>query len=195
MVNFTGALFRRSPAAAPVSLALPAWGHADSPWKVDGKVLAGGAANRHSSIRPSNPGGRCSQGGVKVPTGGKGQLAQARERLRPLKSSLEVFLEKRVSRFGVIPKPTVKVRMKENGRDSRYSARRVVPYALILVLKEESHESDVARTRQRPSPRSSTRISRRNSLNRNQRARRDRSSAGAGVSEVRQAAARRLRAV
>jgi hypothetical protein len=28
-------------------------------------------------------------------------------------------LGKRVSRFGVIPKPTVKVRMKENGRDSR----------------------------------------------------------------------------
>jgi hypothetical protein len=26
---------------------------------------------------------------------------------------------KRVSRFGAIPKPTVKVRMKENGRDSR----------------------------------------------------------------------------
>jgi hypothetical protein len=37
----------------------------------------------------------------------------------------------------VIPKPTVKVRMKENGRDSRVFARRVVPYALILVLKEE----------------------------------------------------------
>jgi hypothetical protein len=83
MVNFTGAVFRRSLAAVPVSLALPAWGHADSPWKVDGKVLAGGAANRHSSIRSSNPGGRCSQGGVKVPTGGKGELAQARERLVP----------------------------------------------------------------------------------------------------------------
>ena len=27
------------------------------------------------------PGGRCSQGGVKVPTGGKGDEAQARERL------------------------------------------------------------------------------------------------------------------
>jgi hypothetical protein len=65
---------------------------------------------------------------VKVPTGGKGQLAQARERLLFLKSSLEVFLGKRVSRFGVIPKPTVKVRMKENGRDSRYyrAARRSV---------------------------------------------------------------------
>jgi hypothetical protein len=38
---------------------------------------------------------------------------QARERLLP------VCLGKRVSRFGAIPKPTVKVRMKENGRDSR----------------------------------------------------------------------------
>jgi hypothetical protein len=27
------------------------------------------------------PGGQCSQGGVKVPTGGKGDGAQARERL------------------------------------------------------------------------------------------------------------------
>jgi hypothetical protein len=47
----------------------------------------------------------------------------------------------------VIPKPTVKVRMKENGRDAGVFARRVDPYALILVLKEESHESDVARYR------------------------------------------------
>ena len=62
-------------------------------------------------IRPLIPGGRCSQGGVKVPTGGKGDVAQARERLPSP--------EGRVSRFGVIPKPTVKVRMKENGRDSR----------------------------------------------------------------------------
>src|SRR6266403_216792 len=51
----------------------------------------------------------------------------------------------RASRFGAIPKPTVKVRMTENGRDSRLSTRRVVPYALILVLIEESHESDDAR--------------------------------------------------
>ena len=35
--------------------------------------------------------------------------------------------------------------MKENGRDSRIARGCVVPYALILVLKEESHESDVAR--------------------------------------------------
>jgi hypothetical protein len=83
---------------------------------------------------------------VKVPTGGKGQVAQARERLLP-KDPLRESRGIRVSRFGVIPKPTVKVRMKENGRDSRlFLARRVVPYALILVLKEESHESDVARS-------------------------------------------------
>jgi hypothetical protein len=62
---------------------------------------------------------------VKVPTGGKGDEAQARERL--------LLHGRRVSRFGVIPKPTVKVRMKENGRDSRVIAWRVVPYALILV--------------------------------------------------------------
>jgi hypothetical protein len=47
----------------------------------------------------------------------------------------------------VIPKPTVKVRMKENGCGglARLRVVIVVPYALILVLKEESHESDVAR--------------------------------------------------
>jgi hypothetical protein len=82
-----------------------------------GKVLADVPAIRHIPIRPLNPGGRCSQGGVKVPTGGKGEAAQARERLHFLWGKLP--LEKRVSRFGVIPKPTVKVRMKENGRDSR----------------------------------------------------------------------------
>jgi hypothetical protein len=90
-------------------------------------ALAGMAALGHSSMQAAQPGGRCSQGGVKVPTGGKGDVAQARERL--------LLYRRRVSRFGAIPKPTVKVRMKENGRDSRTSARRVVPYALILVLK------------------------------------------------------------
>jgi hypothetical protein len=65
------------------------------------------------------PGGRCSQGGVKVPTGGKGGEAQARERLLSVESPCGIPLGKRVSRFGVIPKPTVKVRMKENGRDRR----------------------------------------------------------------------------
>ena len=84
------------------------------------KVLAGVPAIRHSSPQAAQPGGRCSQGGVKVPTGGKGDEAQARERLLRFRG--------RVSRFGVIPKPTVKVRMKENGRDSRAfrSARRSV---------------------------------------------------------------------
>lgn len=52
-----------------------------------------------------------SQGGVKFPTGGEGHgweaIAQARERLA---SRVEVG----VSRFGVNPKPTVKVRMKES---------------------------------------------------------------------------------
>jgi hypothetical protein len=124
MVNFTGAAFRSSLAAVPVSLALSAWRHADFPWKIDGRVLAGAAANRHSSIRPFIPGGRCSQGGVKVPTGGKGEAAQARERLIPLEFSCGISLGKRVSRFGAIPKPTVKVRMKENGRGSRIRAAR-----------------------------------------------------------------------
>jgi hypothetical protein len=54
---------------------------------------------------------------VKVPTGGKGEAAQARERL--LSFGENSPWKKRVSRFGVNPKPTVKVRMKENGRDSR----------------------------------------------------------------------------
>ena len=61
-------------------------------------------------FRPFIPGGRCSQGGVKVPTGGKGRETRARERLPR-------FTRGRVSRFGATPKPTVKVRMKENGRD------------------------------------------------------------------------------
>jgi hypothetical protein len=74
--------------------------------------LAGNPAIGHILGQAAQPGGRCSQGGVKVPTGGKGEVAQARERLF-------LTLGKRVSRFGVIPKPTVRVRMKENGRDSR----------------------------------------------------------------------------
>src|ERR1700712_4823232 len=89
--------------------------------------LAGTAGLGHSSPQAAQPGGRCSQGGVKVPTGGKGDEAQARERLLRFRG--------RVSRFGAIPKPTVKVRMKENGRDACVFARRVDPYALILVLK------------------------------------------------------------
>ena len=82
---------------------------------------------------------------MKIPTGGKGDVAQARERLLSLETNSS--WEKRVSRFGVIPKPTVIVRMKENGCGglARLRVAMVVPCALILVLKEESHESDVAR--------------------------------------------------
>ena len=84
---------------------------------------------------------------MKIPTGGKGDVAQARERLLFLEVSFGNSLEGRVSRFGVIPKPTVKVRMKENGCGglARLRVAMVVPCALILVLKEENHESDVAR--------------------------------------------------
>ena len=67
-------------------------------------------------FRPLIPGGRCSQGGVKLPTGGKGEIAQARERLLLLEVLREIPGGRRVSRFGVTPKPTVKVRMEENGR-------------------------------------------------------------------------------
>jgi hypothetical protein len=79
---------------------------------------------------------------VELPTGGKGVTARARERL-----PLSVRRSGRVSRFGATPKPTVKVRMKENGRDALrgFTPGFAVPYALVLVLKEESHESDVAR--------------------------------------------------
>ena len=45
------------------------------------KVLAEAPAFGHIYVRSSIPGGRCSQGGVKIPTGGKGDVAQARERL------------------------------------------------------------------------------------------------------------------
>ena len=48
------------------------------------------AATRHNSKRPLIPGGRCSQGGVKVPTGGKGGQAQARERLPYLKKGQQI---------------------------------------------------------------------------------------------------------
>jgi hypothetical protein len=120
-----------------------------------GKVLAGAAALRHSSRQAVHVGRparipqkwlrksgcrfceqntrklNSSQGGAKLPTGGKGEKAQARERLLLVLCLSTIFSEsrfslfrimlagRRVSRFGVIPKPTVKVRMKENGRDSR----------------------------------------------------------------------------
>src|SRR5215470_13451501 len=83
-----------------------------------GNALAAAARRRHISFRPFIPNGRCSQGGVKVPTGGKGRKAQARERLRSGAGSQELVQGGRVSRFGATPKPTVKVRMKENGREA-----------------------------------------------------------------------------
>jgi hypothetical protein len=73
------------------------------------------------SLRPR------SQGGVKVPTGGNG------ERLPEPASACRT--NGRVSRFGAIPKPTVTVRMEENGSNRRthgvlsFEAR----IALILV--------------------------------------------------------------
>jgi hypothetical protein len=48
------------------------------------KALAGASAFGHNSLQAVHPSGRCSQGGVKVPTGGKGDVAQARERLLSL---------------------------------------------------------------------------------------------------------------
>jgi hypothetical protein len=74
------------------------------------KALAGVPRFGHNLRQVAHPGSRCSQGGVKFPTGGKGEVAQARERLYSRK-------RKRVGRFGANPKPTVKARMKENGCD------------------------------------------------------------------------------
>ena len=82
-----------------------AWGHADSRCQ---RCLRACQRLGIFAVRSSIPDGRCSQGGAKIPTGGKGDVAQARERLPPP-------LGRRVSRFGVIPRPTVIVRMKENG--------------------------------------------------------------------------------
>ena len=56
--------------------------------------------------------GNRSRGGVKLPTGGncaEGQLVHASARERPPRFG-------GVSRFGVIPKPTVIVRMEESGK-------------------------------------------------------------------------------
>src|SRR5882757_5172151 len=111
---------------------MAAWDHAVFPcgtrllWPRTGVIFP---------VRSFIPNGRCSQCGVKVPTGGKGRKAQARERLP------KGFLPKgRVSRFGATPKPTVKVRMKENGRSQTHRKMRlfVVPCALILVLKRKA---------------------------------------------------------
>ena len=48
------------------------------------KALAGPATVRHNWLQVARPGSRCSQGGAKFPTGGKGEVAQARERLLPI---------------------------------------------------------------------------------------------------------------
>ena len=92
------------------------------------KVLAGMSATRHNFRQVARPSSRCSQGGVKIPTGGKGDVAQARERLPHGFSRNMEFPGRRVSRFGVIPKPTVKVRMKENGCDGSSRLRGAVSF-------------------------------------------------------------------
>jgi len=58
--------------------AMAAWDHAVFPC---GTRLPPPQTGVIFPARPSIPDGRCSQGGVKVPTGGKGRKAQARERL------------------------------------------------------------------------------------------------------------------
>jgi len=67
------------------------------------KVLAGIPAIRHSSLSgPLIPGGRVSQGVVKVPTGGKVDKPNPRS-----PSSLGIALGKKDPQiFGVNPKPT-----------------------------------------------------------------------------------------
>src|SRR5439155_12005075 len=84
--------------------------------------------------RSSIPGGRCSQGGVEIPTGGKGDVAGARERLllsREEGSADSVRFRSRRLQSGW--KRTVCGGLRAFGRWAD-----VVPYALILVLKEES---------------------------------------------------------
>jgi hypothetical protein len=77
------------------------------------------------SVRPR------SRGGVKVPTGGNGERSP-----KPASARRAIG---GVSRFGAIPKPTVIVRMEENGKIwrthgvSSFEAR----IALILVSRDE----------------------------------------------------------
>ena len=113
------------------------------------KVLADAPALVILFGRSSIPGGRCSQGGVKIPTGGKGDVAQARERLL----GLEVSDRKRPAKKGQQIRCDSEADGYSPDERERFAAAShlcawadVVPYALILVLKEESHESDVART-------------------------------------------------
>jgi len=62
---------------------------------------------------------------VQLPTGGNGFQALTRERQpKPVPLGMEIGW---VSRFGAIPKPTVKVRMKENGTAATHAADRLLP--------------------------------------------------------------------
>ena len=76
-----------------------------------GEPMAGALRRENASgiLRMPLMSGGSSQGGVKVPTGGKGRecIPSPRAPCSPRRG--------RVSRFGAIPKPTVKVRMKESG--------------------------------------------------------------------------------
>jgi hypothetical protein len=56
--------------SAWLRLLIWAWGHALSRW---GSFLLAEPAFAILDVRPLIPGGRCSQGGVKLPTGGKGE--------------------------------------------------------------------------------------------------------------------------
>ncbi len=76
-------------------------------------------AQPHTMAPPVGNRGLRSQGGVKVPTGGDGIFASARERLAGMSA--------RVSRFGAIPKPTVTVRMEEKESPEKSNLRCIAP--------------------------------------------------------------------
>src|SRR3989475_12287168 len=110
-----------------------AWGHAVSPCQ---RCLLTPRRWSYSQARSSIPGGRCSQGGVKVPTGGKGDVAQARERLpQPLRKGQQIRCDSEAD--GQSPDERERLRWL---RALAWGC--LVPCALILVLKEENHESD-----------------------------------------------------
>ena len=72
------------------------------------------------SVRPR------SRGGVKVPTGGIGERSS-----KPASARRAIG---GVSRFGAIPKPTVTVRMKENGKIWRTHAVSSFEARIALIL-------------------------------------------------------------
>jgi hypothetical protein len=72
------------------------------------------------SVRPR------SRGGVKVPTGGNGERSP-----KPASARRAIG---GVSRFGVIPKPTVTVRMEENGKIWRTHAVSSFEARIALIL-------------------------------------------------------------